>query len=149
MDTMPEPTVSFSLTVKNGSSALKFYTDAFGAEELYRLPTPEGGVAHAEFMIGNSRICLSEEAPDWFAAAMPENMMASCLFSIVTEDCERSCERAMRAGADLLTKPTVQFWGAKMAILRDPYGYRWAFSQKVEDVSPEELARRAQEYFSS
>ena len=59
MEPTPEPTVSFSLTVKDASPALKFYSEALGAKELFRLPTPEGGVAHAEFMIGNSRIYIS------------------------------------------------------------------------------------------
>lgn len=144
-----EPTVSFSLTVKDAAQALKFYTDAFGAEELYRLPAPDGSVAHAEFMIGNTRIYISGEAEEWHAYAMPENSMASCLFSIMTDDCDASHEKAVKAGAGSLSSPADQFWGARSSIVKDPYGYRWSFTQIVEELSPEEISKRAEKLFAS
>jgi PhnB protein len=149
MEKAIEPTVSFSLTVKDASSALSFYSEAFGAQELFRLPTPEGGVAHAEFMIGNSRIYISDESDEWHAFAMAEGTMASCLFSIAIEDCDRSYDRAIKAGAESLSEPLDQFWGTRSALVKDPFGYRWCLVQKIEDVSPEELANRAQALFSS
>ena len=144
-----EPTVSFSLTVKDASRALSFYSEALGAVELFRIPTPEGGVAHAEFMIGNTRIYISDEAAEWHAFAMPKGVSASCLFSIMTDDCERSHNRAIQAGAESLSEPMNHFWGTRSALIKDPFGYRWSFNQKIEDVSSEELERRAQEFFSS
>ena len=149
MEPIIELTVSFSLTVKDASSALNFYSEAFGAAELYRIPTPEGGVAHAEFMIGNTRIYISDEAPEWHAFAIPEDSLASCLFSVMTEDCDRSYNRAIKAGAESLSEPINHFWGTRSALVKDPFGYRWSLNQKVEEVSPKELARRAQEYFSA
>ena len=149
MEQTTEPTVSFSLTVKDASNALNFYSEAFGAEELFRMAAPEGGVAHAEFMIGNTHIYISDESAEWHAFAMPEGTMASCLFSIMVEDCDTSYNRAIKAGAESLSEPVNQFWGSRSAIIKDPYGYRWSLNQKIEDVSPEELARRAQELFSS
>jgi PhnB protein len=144
-----EPTVSFSLTVKDASGALRFYSEALGAEELFRLPTPEGGLAHAEFMIGNTRIYISDEAAEWHAFAMIEGAVAACLFSIMTDDCDASYDRAIKAGAESLSEPKNQFWGTRSALIKDPFGYRWSFIQKVEDVSPEELERRAQALYSS
>ena len=149
MEQTLNPTVSFSLTVTDASKALKFYSEALGAEELFRLPTPEGGVAHAEFMIGNTRIYISDEAEEWHAFAMPEGTTASCLFSIMTEDCQRSYDRAIKAGAESLSEPMNYFWGTRSALIKDPFGYRWSFNQIIENVSPEEIARRAQEFFSS
>ena len=96
MEQTIEPTVSFSLTVKDASRALRFYSEALGAEELLRMPSPEGGVAHAEFMIGNTRIYISDEAEEWHAFAMPEDAMASCLFSIMTEDCDTAYNQAIK-----------------------------------------------------
>lgn len=148
MEQTPAATVSISLTVMNVSNALKFYTDAFGAQELFRLPAPDGTVVHAEFMIGNSHISISSEAPEWHAFAMPEGTFASCLFSIATEDCDSSHNRAVKAGAGSLSQPQNYFWGTRSAIVKDPFGYRWSFNQKIEDVSPEELERRAKEFFS-
>ncbi len=147
METMPEPTVTFSLTVKDTARALAFYAEAFGAEELFRMPTPDGGVAHAEFMIGNTRIYISDEYDDYHAFAMPEGTTASCLFSISTEDCDAAYRRAVDAGAQTLTEPTNQFWGTRSAVLRDPFGYRWSLTQKIEELTPEEIERRARELY--
>ena len=149
MEQIIEPTVSLSLTVKDASRALSFYSEALGAEEQLRMPSPEGGVAHAEFMVGNTRIYISDEAAEWHAFAMPEGAMASCLFSIMTEDCDTSYNRAIKAGAKSLSEPMDQFWGARSALIKDPFGYRWSLIQKIEEVSPEELERRAQAHFSS
>ena len=141
------PTVSLSLTVKNASEALSFYTKAFGAKELYRMPTPDGGVGHAEFMIGNTKIYISDESPEWHAEAMPEGTKASCLFSIETDNCDDSFKQAVEAGGEVLQQPADQFWGQRSAMIKDPFGYRWRFGQLIEDVSPEELAQRAKELF--
>lgn len=147
MDPANAPTVSFSLTVKDAAKALQFYSAALGAQEVFRMPSPEGGIAHAEFVIGNTHIYMSDEAPDWHAYAMPEGSMASCLFSIFVEDCDASYEQAVKAGAEPMSPPQDQFWGMRSAIIKDPFGYRWSFGQQVEEVSPEELMKRAQALF--
>ncbi|MCB1100266.1 MAG: VOC family protein [Verrucomicrobiae bacterium] len=139
-----EPTVAISLTCKRAADALDFYTKAFGAKELFRMSGPDGSVPHAEFMIGNSQIYISDESPEWHAKAMPEGSAASCLISIVTDDCDQSFARAVEAGATPLNSPQDQFWGKRSAMVRDPFGYRWSFSQHIEDVSPEEMMKRAQ-----
>ncbi|MGF1679405.1 MAG: VOC family protein [Candidatus Methylacidiphilales bacterium] len=139
--------VSISLTVKDGVAALDFYAAALGGKELYRLPTPEGGIGHAEFMIGDAKIYLSEESPEWHAYAMPEGTTASCLFSIATPECDASYQRAVSAGAQALSEPQDFFWGARSAIIKDPYGYRWAFVQMIEQLTPEEVAERAQKIY--
>ncbi|MBT8351445.1 MAG: VOC family protein [Deltaproteobacteria bacterium] len=143
------PTISLSITVKNSADALQFYAVALGAKEVFRMPTPDGGIGHAEFKIGNTHIYMSDEAPDWHAYAMPEGEMASCLFSIITEDCDKSYEQALKAGAESLSPPQDQFWGARSAIIKDPFGYRWSFHQQIEEVTPEKLAKRAEAYFST
>ena len=149
MDQKTAPTVAISLTVKDTSNALNFYSESLGAVEIFRMPAPDGGVAHAEFMIGNTRIYISDEAEEWHAFAMPDGTTASCLFSIMTADCDSAYDRAIKAGAESLREPENQFWGMRSAIVKDPFGYRWSFSQMVEEVSAEELAKRAQEFFSS
>lgn len=149
MTQIPEPSVSLSLTVKNTASALAFYAAAFGAEELFRMPAPGGGIAHAEFMLGNTRIYISDESEEWHAFAMPDGTTASCLFAFATEHCDDTYAKALKAGAESLSEPKDQFWGTRSAIIKDPFGYRWSLNQKIEDVSPEELERRAKAYFAS
>lgn len=146
MSNQPEPTVTISLTCKRACDALAFYAKAFGAKELYRLGGPDGSVAHAAFMIGNSVINISDESPQWHANAMAQGVKASCLFSISTEDCDKAFEQAVSAGATPLNAPQNYFWGKRSAMVCDPFGYRWSVAQKVEDVSPEELMKRAKAF---
>lgn len=142
-----EPTIAVSLTVKDTSEALDFYTRAFGAEELFRLPMPNGGIGHAEFMLGNTRMFISDESKEWHAYAMKEGTMASSLLAISTDSCDRSYNRAVEAGGKGLSDPETQFWGMRTAIIKDPFGYRWSFRELVEEVSPEEMAKRARAIF--
>lgn len=141
------PTVSISITVKDAAAALEFYTKAFGAVESFRLSAPDGSVGHAEFDIGDSHLFISGESPDWQAHAMPEGVTASCLFAIHTEDCDAAYAKAIAAGATSVTAPEDHFWGTRDAVVRDPFGYRWSFGQKIEDITPEEIAKRAKKLF--
>ncbi|MDB4673304.1 VOC family protein [Verrucomicrobiales bacterium] len=141
------PQVTVSLTVKKSAEALAFYTEAFGAKELHRLTTDTGEVAHAEFAIGETTICISDETDEWFASALPDGAMAPMLFSITTEDCDASFNQAIAAGARALSPPEDQFWGARSAIVADPFGYRWSFTQITEEMTPEEIAARGKELF--
>ncbi len=149
MNETPEPTVTFSLTVKDSAQALAFYQQAFGAEELYRMPSPDGGVAHAEFTIGNTRIYISDEYEDYHAFAMPAGATASCLFSILVEDCDAAHERAVACGATTLSAPADRFWGTRSTVLRDPFGFRWSLNQRIEELTPDEIERRARELYAS
>ncbi|MGB6220356.1 VOC family protein [Haloferula sp.] len=145
------PTVSLSLTVRcaDVASALDFYAKAFGAVESFRLSAPDGSIAHAEFDIGDTHLFISGESPEWLAHAMPEGTTASCLFAIDSEDCDRAYAQAIAAGATSVAAPEDHFWGSRDAIVRDPFGYRWCFGQKTEDITPEEIARRAKELFGA
>jgi len=148
MSQTTEPTVSFSLTCKSAAAALDFYARAFGAVELYRLSPAPSIVPHAEFMIGTTHINISDEFPPGHAFAIPEGGLAPCVFTIQVEDCDKAFERALAAGGSPLSASRDQFWGKRTAMLRDPFGYRWSFSQHLEEVPPDELLKRAQAFMS-
>lgn len=143
-----EPTLTVSLTCKRASDALEFYAKAFGAREIYRLGGPDGSVGHAAFMVGNTLMNISDENTDWHAKAMADGTKASCLFSIATEDCDQAFAHAVAAGATPLNSPQNYFWGKRTAMICDPFGYRWTFSQLIENVSPEEMMQRARAYMT-
>ena len=140
--------VALSLTVKDAGAALEFYRQAFGAVELFRMGDPDGSVGHAEFQIGETRIFISGEFPDWHALAMPEGSRSSCLFCINIENCDAATAQAKGAGAEVLVEPEDNFWGMRSSVLLDPYGYRWSLGQVTEELSPEEVKRRAEQAFS-
>lgn len=142
-----DPTVFVSLTVKDAASALDFYTTAFGAVELFRMPDPSGAVAHAEFTIGSSKLFISNESPEWNAFAIPEGEMAPVLLVIDVDNCDEACQKAVGAGAKCLTEPVDQFFGFRTAMVLDKYGYRWNLRQLIEEVSPEEMMKRAKALF--
>ncbi|MBC7979604.1 MAG: VOC family protein [Armatimonadetes bacterium] len=136
--------VTPSLTTRDSNSALEFYNKAFGATELFRLPGENGKVNHAEFQIGNSRMMISDEFPEWGSVAPEVGKGGS--FMIYVEDCDGQYEQALAAGATSISPPADQFWGDRTAHVADPFGYRWGLAQHVRDVSPEELEKGAAEW---
>lgn len=140
-DHIPEGyhSVTPSLTAKDADASLKFYAAAFGAVENFRLPDEKtGGVAHAEFQIGNSKLMISGEYPS-FGCIAPEFSKGGA-FMIYVPDCDASFAQAIEAGATSIRKPEDQFWGDRTAQVADPYGYRWSLAQKKSDPTPEEMA---------
>jgi PhnB protein len=80
---------------------------------------------------------------------MSKGVTASCLFIILVEDCDTAHKRAVASGAATLSAPADQFWGARTAVLRDPFGYRWCLSQRIEKHTPAEIKTRVRRLFDS
>ncbi len=134
--------VTPSLTVADGKAALDFYTRALEATELFRMEAPDSGkLMHAEFQIGDSRMMISDEFPDWGSVAPAVGTGGA--FMIYVADADASFARAIFEGATAIQEPTDQFWGDRTARVADPFGYRWTFATHVRDVSPEEIAKAA------
>jgi PhnB protein len=133
------------LAVDDAAKAIEFYGRAFGAKERYRMPGPGGTIAHAEIQIGNSVIMLSDPFPQ--ATAKPPSQLGGTtngLFMYV-EDVDAAFKRAIDAGASETMPPADQFWGDRFGTVTDPFGHAWQLATHVEDVPPEEMARRGEE----
>jgi PhnB protein len=142
-------TVTPRLVVRDGAAAIAFYGRAFGAEpEGGRFTGPDGEVIHAEIRIGDSVVMITEDAPGG-PARSPEHLggMVSCVMALYWENVDAAWERAVAAGAEVIYPLEDQFYGERGGRLRDPFGQQWMMSQHIEDVSPEEMARRAAELF--
>ncbi|HKN01093.1 MAG TPA: VOC family protein [Candidatus Binataceae bacterium] len=126
-------TVTPFLNVKGTAKLIDFLKEALGAEEVMRMPGPGGVVMHAEVSIGNSRLMLSE--------AMQTAPSASS-FYLYVNDVDALYKRAVGAGASSQSAPTDQFWGDRMATIKDPFGNTWSLATHKEDPSPEEIAKR-------
>ena len=142
-------TVTPRLVVRDGAAAIAFYARAFGAEELGdRFTGPGGELVHAEIQIGDSVVMITEDAADG-PVRSPERLggMVSCVMSLYWEDVDAAWERAVSAGAEVVYPLEDQFYGERGGRLRDPFGQQWMMSQHIEDVSPEEMSRRAAALF--
>ena len=130
------------IVCRNCSEAIEFYKKALGAQEISRIPGPEGVVMHAMLMVGEMPIMLNDEFPQW-GKESPESVGGSmCLHTMYVEDCDAAMERFQKAGGEVTMPASDQFWGDRYGTLTDPFGHQWAFCTHVEDVSPEEIAKR-------
>ena len=139
------PRVTPYLSVDGAGAAIDFYTTVLGATERVRMPAPDGKVGHAELMIGDSVIMLADEFPD-MGAPSPRSLGGTPVtMNIYVEDVDAVYERAMQAGAKALGPVQDQFYGDRSGQFEDPFGHRWNVATYVEDVPPDEMARRAAE----
>ena len=142
-------TVTPRLIVRDGVGAIDFYRQAFGAEPLGdRFTGPNGELIHAEIRIGDSVVMITEDAVDG-PARSPDHMggMVSCVMSLYWENVDAAWERAVQAGAEVIFPLDDQFYGERGGRLRDPFGQQWMMSQHIEDLSPDEMSRRAAELY--
>jgi PhnB protein len=136
-------TVTPHLVVRDGARAIEFYKQAFGAVEHGRLAAPGGGkVMHAELSIGDSRIFLCDEFPE-MGAQSPQAIGGSPVtIHLYVENADATAARAVEAGATLVMPVRDVPWGDRYGKLADPFGHSWSVATHIEDVSPEELAKR-------
>jgi PhnB protein len=143
-------TVTPGLVVRGGAQAIDFYTRAFGARELGRMTSPDGQqILHAELQLGDARIMLSDEMPDmgtYSPAALGGTAVGLHLY---VEDADAVFQQAIDAGATVLQPLMNAFWGDRYGRLRDPFGHDWGIATHIEDVSDEEMRRRAEAFAAS
>ncbi|MGH2749213.1 MAG: VOC family protein [Actinomycetota bacterium] len=143
------PRVSPYLYVNGGNEALDFYTKVFGAAERARMPGPDGKIMHAELEVGDSIIMLSDEF-EQFGNRSPRSIGGTpVLISVYVEDVDETFNRAVEMGAKSIQPVQDQFYGDRSGQFEDPFGHRWSVASHIEDVSPEEMAKRAAQYGSS
>lgn len=134
--------VTPSIIVKDPDGAIAWYKKALGAEEVMVLRSPQGAVMHAEIKIGDSVIMLGGEWPDMGMKA-PQPGHVSGGLHVYVADVDKSFQRAVDSGASVIFPPSLMFWGDRYGKIVDPHGHQWGLATHVEDVSPEECARRA------
>ena len=147
------------LIIDGAAEAIRWYGEAFGAEEVLRMPMPvpsgaggvEGGerIAHAEIKIGDSHVMLSDEWPDMGYLGPLKRGGATASLMIYLEGVDAAFARALEAGATQERPPEDQFWRDRMGTLIDPFGHRWSLATHIEDVSEEEMQRRMADAFQA
>jgi PhnB protein len=136
VDPIPEgySVVTPYLVVHDAPGLMKFVEQAFGGRERMRMTGPDGSIRHGEFDIGNARVMVAE--------ASKEFPPIPAMLHVYVEDVDAVYERALGAGAESLAEPADQFYGDRMAGVRDVFGNQWWLATHFEDVSAEEAERR-------
>lgn len=128
-------TITPYLVVQGAAQFIDFLKQAFGAEEILRMTQPDGTIMHAEVKIGDSGVMLGE--------AGGENKPMPAMLHLYVEDMDGAYRRALQAGATSLREPADQFYGDRIGGVRDSFGNQWWLATHIEDVSADELAKRA------
>lgn len=131
------------LICKGAARAIDFYKQAFGATELMRFPGPGGSIGHAEIKIGDSPIMLADEAPQMGYRSPVSFGGSPVSIMLYVQDVDKVVDRAVKAGAKLERPVADQFYGDRNGTIQDPFGHVWTIGTHKEDVSPEEMQRRA------
>jgi PhnB protein len=140
--------VSPYLAIKGAADAMEFYKDVFGATELVRMPQPDGKIGHAELRFGDSVVMLADEFPD-MGHRSPKSLGGTPVtFNVYVDDADAVVDRAVAAGATIVQPIENRFYGDRSAQIVDPWGHQWNVATHIEDVSPEEMQRRAAEMMS-
>ncbi len=142
----PQPTVIPRLCFKDTRRAIEFYQRVFGAKEIMRLVDPDQKIGIAQIQIGNARILLSDEYPE-FGAVSPETLGGSTVrIKLMVPDVDATAQRALAAGAKIVRPVQDQFYGERVGQIADPFGYTWIIATHKEDVSTEEMQRRLNQW---
>jgi len=135
------------IVVRGADRATTFYRDAFGAEELGRIPTPDGRLMSVQLRIGDGGLHLADEFPEFGVLAPPSIGGTAVVLALDVDDAEAVFARAVAAGADVRQALHEAFWGDLYAQLEDPFGHRWNISQHVRDVPHDEIVAAAAKAF--
>lgn len=140
--------VSAYLIVKDANKAVEFYKQAFGATGGACLTGPDGSVMHAELQIGDSTIMISEENPQWGMTSAETMGGSPVSLHVYVPDVNTAFQQAIGAGCTEVAPVMDAFWGDRYGKLADPFGYQWGIATHIEDVSEDEMQRRAQAWMA-
>ena len=143
------PRVTPYLIVDGGDAAIGFYKSVLGATERGRMDGPDGKVGHAELEIGDSLVMLADEHPEVDAFGPKSVGGTPVSLHIYVEDADSTFERAIDAGAKQLQPVEDKFYGDRSGSFEDPFGHHWNVATHVEDISPDEMSKRAAEAMTS
>ena len=139
---MPIPYV----TLRDPAAAIELYKKAFDASLSFSMDGPGGSIMHAEMMILGDRFMLGSEWPGVSAAPEGRSPVNFMLYVANADDAQK---KAIEAGMTASSEPEDMFWGDRMAKVSDGHGYEWTFAHQIEDVSEDDMRKRAAAWLSS
>ncbi|MEM9943398.1 MAG: VOC family protein [Planctomycetota bacterium] len=142
-------TVNSYLFVDDAKAAIEFYKAAFFATEGDCMVNPDGSIMHAEIVIGNSTVMLSQANPQWGTKSAKTLGGSPVSLHVYADNADELFESSVAAGSTVVAPMTDMFWGDRMGKVEDPFGIQWGIAKKIEDLNPEEVDRRAAEWVAS
>jgi PhnB protein len=139
------PRVTPYLCIDGAADAIEFYSRVLDAKERMRMPAPDDKVGHAELQIGDSVIMLADEFPEMGIRSPKTIGGTPVTISVYVEDVDEVFKRAVSEGSTVLRDIRNEFYGDRTGQFEDPFGHRWSVATHVEDVPPDEMAKRAAE----
>jgi PhnB protein len=142
-------TLTPHLVIKGASQAIEFYKKAFGAQEIVRLPGPDGkSIMHAQLKIGDSPLFLVDESPEMGNRGPQSHGGSPVTIHVYVDDVDTVYNQAVAAGAQVRMPLADAFWGDRYGQVADPFGHQWSLASHKEDLTSEEIGKRAQAFFS-
>lgn len=131
------------LVCAGAAKAIEFYTRAFGAVELGRMPGPDGRLWHAQITIDGAPVMLVDEFPEMGSVGPLALKGSPVTIHLYVKDVDATMARAVDAGARIIMPVADMFWGDRYGQIEDPFGHHWSVATHVRDLSPEEIAAGA------
>jgi PhnB protein len=144
-----QPAVSPSLVVDDAAAAIDFYVKAFDAVEYGRVPGPDGRLVHAALNINGAMVMLNDDFPEMTEgkSMTPKSLGGTPVtIHLTVTDVDTKFQRAVDAGATVLSPLEDAFWGDRYGVLRDPFGHYWSMGQPMREVSMEEIQEAMQQH---
>jgi len=140
--------ITAHIVTRGADAAAAFYTEAFGAEEIERIPTPDGHLMSVQLRLGDSVLHLSDEFPEMGVVGPSTLGGTPVVLALDVGDADAAFARAVEAGATVRQPLGDVFWGERHGQLEDPFGHRWNISQHLRDVPHDEVVAAAAQLFS-
>jgi uncharacterized glyoxalase superfamily protein PhnB len=136
------------IVVQGAARASAFYTEAFGAEELSRIPIPDGRLISVQMRLGEGLLHVADEFPEIDVLAPPSLGGTATVLALDVTEAEATFNRAVSAGAQVRQPLQEMFWGDLHGQLEDPFGHRWNVSKHLRDVPQDEIEAAAAQAFA-
>ncbi len=136
------------IVVQGAERAAGFYRDAFGAEEVERIPTPDGRLMSVQLRIAGAVLHLADEFPEMGVLAPPSIGGTPVVLALDVSDADAVFAQAIAAGAEVCQPLADMFWGDRHGQLEDPFGHRWNVAQHLRDVPHDEVVAAAAQLFA-
>lgn len=138
-DSRKLPAVTPHLVCENAAKAIDFYTKAFGAEEIMRLPGPDGRLWHASVRIFGAPVMLVDEMPEMGSLGPKALKGTTVTVHLNVPDVDAVFERAVKAGATAKMPPADMFWGDRYGVIEDPFGHKWSIATHIKAMTVDEI----------